>query len=553
MSGSRAPDPPTDTEQDSIPNDSDEEGWEDAEADSEEVSIVCLFCAETFPSSEGVFGHCTAVHGFEYKAVRKELGLLSLRPFHDRVMNTDDDDDDDDAGGGLDFYGCIKLINYIRSEIAQLRVPDFATPAVFLRDEKYLRPVIEDDALLFGLDCEEEENVRGEDEGITEDQRRIRELEERLKKLELAHSEYREAVNRSLEMRLEGEDRDAKKEGSEDDSHYFESYSGNDIHEIMLKDTVRTDGYRDFIYENKHLFKDKVVLDVGCGTGVLSMFCAKAGAKKVIAVDNSAIINKATANVFENGLDGVITCIRGKIEEVALPVKQVDIIVSEWMGYVLLYEAMLDSVLFARDKYLAPDGLMVPSECKILIAAMHDPEYMNDNVNFWNHVYGFSMTAMKEKIREDVAITGLSPSSLASEPVAFCHLPLHTIKISDLTFTKPFQLGIRQNIESLDAFVIYFDTFFTTSRSQLVPKNARAESWKRGEGGVAFTTGPFGRLTHWKQGVLLVERKSGLLKEGGVIDGEVTYRKRSGNSREVEVEIEWKTENREDKQMWYMR
>lgn len=51
------------------------------------------------------------------------------------------------------------------------------------------------------------------------------------------------------------------------------------------------------------------------------------------------------------------SCIRGKIEEVTLPVKQVDIIVSEWMGYVLLYEAMLDSVLFARDKYLAPGGL----------------------------------------------------------------------------------------------------------------------------------------------------------------------------------------------------
>lgn len=196
---------------------------------------------------------------------------------------------------------------------------------------------------------------------------------------------------------------------------------------------------------------------------------------------------------------------------------------------------------------------MVPSECKILIAAMHDSEYMNENVNFWNHVYGFSMTAMKEKIREDVAITGLNPSSLTSKPVAFCHLPLHTIKTSDLTFTKPFQLSVKQSIESLDAFVIYFDTFFTTSRNQLVPENARAESWKDGEGGVAFTTGPFGKLTHWKQGVLLVEKKSGLLKEGEVINGEVTYKKRSGNSREVEVEIEWKVESRKDKQVWYMR
>lgn len=74
----------------------------------------------------------------------------------------------------------------------------------------------------------------------------------------------------------------------------------------MLKDSVRTYAYRDFIYDNKHLFKDKVVLDVGCGTGILSMFCAQAGASKVIAVDNSEIINKARENVHENGFGQTI-------------------------------------------------------------------------------------------------------------------------------------------------------------------------------------------------------------------------------------------------------
>jgi protein arginine N-methyltransferase 1 len=52
----------------------------------------------------------------------------------------------------------------------------------------------------------------------------------------------------------------------------------------MLKDEVRTLTYRRSMWENKHLFKDKVVLDVGCGTGILCMFAAKAGAKKVIGV-----------------------------------------------------------------------------------------------------------------------------------------------------------------------------------------------------------------------------------------------------------------------------
>ena len=80
-----------------------------------------------------------------------------------------------------------------------------------------------------------------------------------------------------------------------------------DIHEVMLGDKVRTDAYRDFVYENKHLLADKVVLDVGCGTGILSMFCAKAGAKHVYAVDNSGIIQKAMSIIKANGFEKTVT------------------------------------------------------------------------------------------------------------------------------------------------------------------------------------------------------------------------------------------------------
>ena len=59
-----------------------------------------------------------------------------------------------------------------------------------------------------------------------------------------------------------------------------------------------------------------------------------------------------------NNLSDKITIIKSKVEEVVLPVDKVDIIVSEWMGYFLLYEAMLDTVLYARDKWLAKDGIV---------------------------------------------------------------------------------------------------------------------------------------------------------------------------------------------------
>lgn len=104
----------------------------------------------------------------------------------------------------------------------------------------------------------------------------------------------------------------------------------------MLKDEVRTLSYRNAIYNNAHLFKDKVVLDVGCGTGILCMFAAKAGAKLVIGVDMSNIIDQAKIITKDNGFEGKIVLVKGKMEDVVLPVDKVDIIISEWMGYFLL-------------------------------------------------------------------------------------------------------------------------------------------------------------------------------------------------------------------------
>ncbi len=74
----------------------------------------------------------------------------------------------------------------------------------------------------------------------------------------------------------------SKKEAMDDvDASYFMSYEDVTVHTLMLKDTPRTLAYQQFMEQNPLLFKDKVVIDVGAGTGILSLFAAKAGAKKV--------------------------------------------------------------------------------------------------------------------------------------------------------------------------------------------------------------------------------------------------------------------------------
>lgn len=113
---------------------------------------------------------------------------------------------------------------------------------------------------------------------------------------------------------------------------------------------------------------------------VRDRFAVKAGAKHVIGVDMSSIIEKARQIVAVNGMADKITLLQGKMEEVELPFPKVDIIISEWMGYFLLYESMLDTVLYARDRYLAPGGKIFPDKATIYLAAIEDGEYKDDKI-----------------------------------------------------------------------------------------------------------------------------------------------------------------------------
>jgi hypothetical protein len=94
----------------------------------------------------------------------------------------------------------------------------------------------------------------------------------------------------------------------------------------------------------------------------------------------STIIEKAREIVAVNGMADKITLLQGKMEEVELPFPKVDIIISEWMGYFLLYESMLDTVLYARDKYLVPNGLIFPDKATIFMAGIEDGEYKDEKI-----------------------------------------------------------------------------------------------------------------------------------------------------------------------------
>uniref|UniRef100_A0A8C2G402 Protein arginine N-methyltransferase 3 n=1 Tax=Cyprinus carpio TaxID=7962 RepID=A0A8C2G402_CYPCA len=306
----------------------------------------------------------------------------------------------------------------------------------------------------------------------------------------------------------------------EEDEAYFSSYGHYSIHEEMLKDKVRTESYRDFMYHNMDVFKDKVVLDVGCGTGILSMFAAKAGARKVIAVDQSEIIYQAMDIVRSNKLEETITLIKGRIEEIDLPVEKVDIIISEWMGYFLLFESMLDSVLYARDRYLADDGLVYPDRCNISLAAVGDTQKHSDRIAFWDDVYGFKMRCMKKAVIPEAVVEVLKPETVISEPAVIKTIDCGTVTVSELEFTADFSLKITA-CTFCTAIVGYFDIFFDKSCGNKV----------------MFSTAPDCTKTHWKQTVFLLESPIPV-KTGEELPGQITVHKNRKDPRALLITLD---------------
>lgn len=107
--------------------------------------------------------------------------------------------------------------------------------------------------------------------------------------------------------------------------------------------------------------------------------------------------------------------IKGKIEEITLPVEKVDIIISEWMGYFLLYESMLDCVLWARDKYLKPvTGKMLPDRALMYVAAIEDAEYKNRKIGFWEDVYGVDMSCLSNTVMKEPLVDNVEKDMIVS-------------------------------------------------------------------------------------------------------------------------------------------
>ncbi|KAG8850081.1 type I protein arginine N-methyltransferase Rmt1 [Serendipita sp. 411] len=302
--------------------------------------------------------------------------------------------------------------------------------------------------------------------------------------------------------------------------YYADSYAHFGIHEEMLKDKVRTLSYRNAMYNSPNLFRGKTVLDVGCGTAILSMFAAKAGAKHVVGIDMSNIIDQAQKIIEANGFKNTITLVKGKLEDVELPIQQFDVIVSEWMGYFLLYESMLDTVLLARDKYLAPGGKMFPDKASIYIAAIEDQEYKEEKINFWDNVYGFDYSCLKEVALREPLVDTVDIKAVVTDPYLLKEINVMTVTKEELAFKAPFELRVTRD-DYVHAFLAWFDISFEACHKP-----------------VKFSTGPHSQYTHWKQTVFYTIDTMSVVQEDK-IKGTLSCAPNERNNRDLDIVIEY--------------
>lgn len=522
---------------------------EDGSIDSSDVPCPLCGSAVTGGNSEKIFEHCKEAHKFDLSAIRSTWKL--------------------------DDYGWIRLVNWLRKNakatsdqcIASLEEAFGITGPEhpLFSDDSNLMPVIPSDPLLALLSDDDDDDYDNDNNGYNyggnkmniENNDEILKLKQRLMELEEENLSLKQTISRifgeesdilsmknndddisddenitSSKDKIENEKCESKKnenkknENNVEGDGYFDSYARMGIHEEMLSDRVRTGAYEEWTRRagRSGYLTGKRVIDVGAGTGILSIFAAQEGASKVYAIEASSTAEIARKMITSNNLNDKITIVNALAESdkaKEIITEKVDVIISEWMGYALLFENMFDSVLYARDTWLAEGGVVQPSHAIMYVTAMEDTKEFTERSNFFdNKQYGVDLSVAKTPAFAEAGVHVIDTSSVASKACVLREIDILTVQrgtTEDLRL--PYELTLDRDVAAVHALCVYFDVDFRTPGIETVK----------------LSTAPETEPTHWKQTVLMFEKPFVDLKAGTVIVGTLHFVVCSSGPHDVDI------------------
>ncbi|XP_030642880.1 protein arginine N-methyltransferase 2 [Chanos chanos] len=313
------------------------------------------------------------------------------------------------------------------------------------------------------------------------------------------------------------------------DDEYFGNYGTLRLHLEMLSDKPRTETYRQVILSNSAPLRGKVIMDLGCGTGIISLFCAcLSQPAAVYAVEASSVAEYTCALVKQNRCENVVKVFQARIEELTLPGK-VDVLVSEWMGNCLLFEFMVESVVLARDRWLKQGGMMWPSSaCLTLVPCQALTDY-SEKMDFWDRPYGLDFSCLKPLAQKEFFSKPkfnhqIVPEDCLSAPSDVITLNMHTLQVSDLEkLSGNFSFTV-EKFGTLHGFTAWFSAQF-----QSLEKDGTV---------LELNTGPHSELTHWKQTLFMLDSPV-TVHEGDCIAGSITLQRNPIWRRHMTITFQW--------------
>lgn len=286
----------------------------------------------------------------------------------------------------------------------------------------------------------------------------------------------------------------------------YEHYYG------MLSDKVRMQAYRDAIF--KTVKAGDVVVDLGAGTGLLSIWAIQAGAEKVYAIEKTTAIELAKEIAAANNYLDKIVFLNENSMDVELP-ERANVLISETLGSFGIDENTLPFTIDARERFLHDDGVMLPKSLEIFVTPVDD-EKTYEKIDFWRHIPDINFSPAFDLFSKKIMIESVNHEGLLSSPVSF--------GIIDLTTVSQSQFQLREYIPITKAGRIHgVAGWFNVVLCE----------------GVEINTSPVHVQTHWKQAFFPLQEPVEVIS-GDVLDWSVRITAKEINSDDTVIQYEYR-------------